>query len=689
MANVKQPETTESAPDGPEASILRRIRRAASMAELRMRLSNALRWAPVVLTTGLTLSAVLLAVHKVAPYYVSEAHAVLGFTGLACSMVAALGAAFLRRLPPNAGTLVLDKHHGLLGRLTNAVEFAAVPKPKRTELMSAALEEACAFVSSRPRRVTLAARKASPITVPLEIALALAPAAALVGIALLEIRTLVPEPPPVAAIDPLLLSQDDIDLFREVAKDLQRPDQSPEVKAAVERFNRLVEDLADRRLDRTEAFRQMESIERELLAGAEADQLKLDAELRETARQLEKSDLTAELAAALKEKDLKKAEQKLKELAEKLRSEKKPDKAQLQKLRDALKKASERRKEALKAIDERRQEIQEQLLQKRKQLDEQKDPEKKEEEERLLKKKERELERLDRESEQQQRANKELERLDRELAEAAEALMKELGITKEDLQKAAENMEQGAEELNRMEREGTSQRDKEELKKKLEELREILRQQQQGGKKRQARLDQFGKRARGKGSKGKQGQPGEPGEEGEGEGPGKPGNKLEREMGDGDGEEGDGENGKGKGKGKGQGDGDGEIEISIGPGGTKPGAGPGQGEGQGGPGDKPGDGGGKGGKEAGKGSGGNPRGAATDSDMDTIDVHAEAADTGQGKVAEKAIQAAADRGFRGSNYKDVYRQYKTVAEDSMRKEQIPDGYRFYVQRYFQLIRPRD
>ena len=117
---------------------------------------------------------------------------------------------------------------------------------------------------------------------------------------------------------------------------------------------------------------------------------------------------------------------------------------------------------------------------------------------------------------------------------------------------------------------------------------------------------------------------------------------------------------------------------------------PGPGQGPGGQGNEPGEGAGKGDKgPGGKGSGGNPRGASTDSDMGTVDVEASAADTGQGKVAEQTIKAAADKGFRGTKYKAVYQDFNTRAEARIKAEGIPDGYRFYVQRYFQLIRPRD
>jgi len=72
-----------------------------------------------------------------------------------------------------------------------------------------------------------------------------------------------------------------------------------------------------------------------------------------------------------------------------------------------------------------------------------------------------------------------------------------------------------------------------------------------------------------------------------------------------------------------------------------------------------------------------------------VDVRAEGADTGQGPTNAEVILSAAQRGFSGKPYGKVYRQYRTVAEDQINKEKIPDGMRFYVRRYFQLIRPRE
>jgi len=73
----------------------------------------------------------------------------------------------------------------------------------------------------------------------------------------------------------------------------------------------------------------------------------------------------------------------------------------------------------------------------------------------------------------------------------------------------------------------------------------------------------------------------------------------------------------------------------------------------------------------------------------TKDVTAVASDTGQGTASSQVISGAAQRGFVGRGYKQVYTDYQTVAEDVMNRDDIPPGYKFYVRRYFQLIRPRD
>src|SRR6185503_4422541 len=288
---------------------------------------------------------------------------------------------------------------------------------------------------------------------------------------------------------PVILSADDIDLFREVGKQLGDTDKNPEVLAALQAYNQLIEDLAQKRLDRTEAFRRMHEIESRLMEGRALDAKELEEQLKRRAAALKKSELSRPAAEALEKQDFAKAERELRELAKKLRE--KPDslaKAQLERLRDAMKKAAEGQKERLANLEQRREELRQQLLMQKKEAD----GGVSEEERSLFQKKERELERLERDLEGEQRASRKLDRLDRDLEKAAEDLMKELGLSADDL-------DQGAEDINRMAEEKMSDEEREELRQRLEDLREQLRQEGQGGAQRMARLRRFVRQARGEG----------------------------------------------------------------------------------------------------------------------------------------------------------------------------------------------
>jgi hypothetical protein len=113
----------------------------------------------------------------------------------------------------------------------------------------------------------------------------------------------------------------------------------------------------------------------------------------------------------------------------------------------------------------------------------------------------------------------------------------------------------------------------------------------------------------------------------------------------------------------------------------------GQGQGQGGQGGQ----GGQAGKQGpGWGSGHDDKvqGGATGGKFGTQDTQVQGQETGQGGSRSEVIQGAAERGFSSRGYKKVFREYNTVAEEALDKDEIPGGYRFYVRRYFQLIRPR-
>ncbi len=626
-------------------------------AERRMRVNRALDAGTTGLSVALGLAVLALAARKTG--LLGELPARVVLAGLALGVVVVTVVALARRLAPLAGARRLDAHHGLSGRLANALAFSSEAAGDAWRGLAIA-DGARAAQGADPRG-------AVPLRRPHHLGVAGALIAPLVLVALFEVRARVPW---VAAdrLDPAELSADDLDAMREFATEMEQKQPSEETRELLREFNQLVDDLAKQRLDRTEAFRKLENLEQKMLEGKEADKKALEEALKKLGDDLKKAELGKPTGEALGAMDLAAAEKNLRELAQKLRDQK-PDKAQLDKLRQALKEARENRDKSKAEVEKKREELQKELLKNK----EQQKNTKSEEEKSLLKKKERELERLSREEQKKSEAERRLERLDRELQEAAEDLAKDLGLSADDL-------EQSAEDINRMAREQMSEKEKQDLKQKLDELRAMLRQQSgQGGKARLVRLQKFGERARGQQGQGQQPPPGQQGQEQQGQGQQGQGQQGQGQQGQG--QQGQGQQGQGQ---QGQGQGQGETWV-LGPNGEKlmmlskqSGGGQGQGEG-----------GGKGGQGAGTEHDGNLKGQASKAVGGTTDSQVQGQDTANGQTRSEVILGAAERGFASKGYQKVFREYETVAEEALNQDEIPDGYRFYVRRYFQLIRPRD
>ena len=158
-----------------------------------------------------------------------------------------------------------------------------MPPALRTALMEAAIEDAC------QRTDHLSPRKAAPFFWPRDLAAAIGLGAGVTVLVLLQVRHVLP-PAQIRTLQPVVLSADDIDLFREVGKKLAETDKTPEVLAALQAYNQLVEDLAQKRLDRTEAFRRMHEIESRLMEGRALDAKELEEQLKRRAAALKKSD---------------------------------------------------------------------------------------------------------------------------------------------------------------------------------------------------------------------------------------------------------------------------------------------------------------------------------------------------------------------------------------------------------------
>jgi len=625
--------------DGIEA-----LRRAVRRASRRARLRSVLSRIALLLPVPLAYAVAALTIVKVwrLPFGSARLLLWLGALPLAFFVVGVVRA-FLRARPPWRASLALDEFHALQDRITTALAFSDVPEAERTPLMQAAIEDGVAAGKS------LDPRRAVPIRLPRESALVAVLLLGLVGLSLLEVRT-TRQLPAAPSFEPMVMSPDDIELFRDVAKELQAKSDDPNALVAVRKFNQLVEDIAEHRLDRHEVFQRMGDLERDLKDSVDLDQDARDEGLKGLARELEKSGLTKPAAAALDEKRLADAEKALRELAEKLKKkEGKPNAAELDKLRQALEKASRTNSERLKNIEERRRELEEEKKSLFKKKGEQPDagittdPK--------IAENERRLEHLDRERSRAERSQKQMSELDKLLAQAARDLMKDAG-------QSAQDLEQGAQDINRMARQQASEEQKKELLRKLQEMRELMRQQGKGGKDQLQRLQRFGQRARGQSGSG------------QGEGAGEqPGGKSGGNKNDGPLRFGNGSGGP-------------SVDIPV------PQTVRGESTSQ--PGDKSGAGTEPGaGREAGTGHDPNIAGNATDLKGKSVDVTAAGVDTGQGAASSQVIYGAAERGFVGRGYKQVYTDYQTVAEQALSQDEIPSGYRFYVRRYFQLIRPRE
>ncbi len=567
-----------------------------------------------------------------------------GMVGALVVFVAGVLHAALRRAAPFAGSLALDRFHDLHDRVTNALAFSTIPAADRTPLMEAAINDGAASADR------LSPRRAVPLRLPRDLPAALALAAATVALGSMEIPIIRLIPPPAHRVEALAVSEDDAELFRKMSDELLASTTQPEALAGARKFNQIVEDLAERRLDRREVFRRLDELERSLKGSI--DPAALDDALDGIAKELDKNPMSKPVGTALGEKRLAEAEQAMRDLARKVETAKKGvDAAKLESLRRALEKSSET---VQKGSEQERQQLEE----RRKRLLEKKEKQGlSSAEQQELDRTERRLEHLDREKSDQAAQSQQMSGLDKDLAKAASDLMKDLGMSSKDLQKSAED-------INRTASQKMSDQQKQELRRRIEEIRQILRQEGQGGRDRLRRMMAFGQRARGNGQSRGQGQGSR------GSGRGQPG---------------------GNDRGQGQGDGSGGTELTLGLG--KPGSGPGVNIGSGGvtpgaSGAKTG-GAGQGGDEWGAGHDPNLQGAATKLKGQTQDVTASANDTGEGSASSEVIYGAAQRGFTGHGYQKVYAEYENVAEETLAKDEIPPGYRFYVRRYFQLIRPRD
>lgn len=533
----------------------------------------------------------------------------------------------VRGATPLEAAVLLDRTHGLTGRIANGLVFSQ--RANRTPLEQLAVDDAAAHASQ------LQVSRAAPFQVPPELSVCAALIAVLGVLSLVEVRSERWVSVPVApSVTPFVLSADDQAYMEERAAELAETIRDPEASAQVHKLQQLLDDARQGRLDRKQMLERMTALAGELDKADDLDREALEEGFERLSESLAKNKHTKPLADALREQRLSDAEKALRELAERLK--KKPaamSRQELDRLRAALEAASRGNEERLSRIEAQRQaasSTRERLLKKK---GENLPPDQAKANERALRENERELKRLDREKQKAERAAQQMSELDRELANAARELMKEMG------EQAAKHLESGAQNLNQAARKQLSDEEKQALKKQIQELKELVRQAKAGSKEHQKQLEKFRKRAAGRPSnEGTERQAGE-------------GGSPRLQFGDGQG---------------------GDIPIPVPGNREQVGQGPGQGQGP-----------------AGSGSGGEVRGEATKAVGKNVDVAAAGVDSGQGEVSSEVVYGAATRGFAGADYRNVFTEYKSVAEEALAGDEIPPGYKFYVRRYFQLIRPRD
>src|SRR5262245_11494879 len=59
----------------------------------------------------------------------------------------------------------------------------------------------------------------------------------------------------------------------------------------------------------------------------------------------------------------------------------------------------------------------------------------------------------------------------------------------------------------------------------------------------------------------------------------------------------------------------------------------------------------------------------------------------EGSSTRETILSAAQKGFSSQSYARVHAKYKAIVEEVIKAEKVPSGYKYYVKKYFQKIKP--
>lgn len=453
----------------------------------------------------------------------------------------------------------------------------------------------------------------------------------------IEFEVIDPNDPRFRDDPPVALADDDVDYTRDLLRDLERTAERENDEFLLS-FVKEVESLLDKaekgELSKEQLLEELAKAEQKYMEGSVEDLEQNLADLQKTGQELKKEKLTRELGEALAKGNLEQARQQMEKLAEQLANQE-LSRQDRQKVADALEKASEqfekreqeREEQARKEIERGKDEVK----RLKKELEEEKDEQEQKRLARKLEKKERELKKLQREEERKQQSaqNRSLKRLHRNMKDAANDMRQD---GEKNQRQASRKMEDVARDTGKVDSDRRKIKTQQKVASQMTDLKEALRRAKQGNRGPQdlfgknKRDQDFNRRARG-------GQ----------------GSREAWKPGQGQGQ---------KGQGQGQG----------------------QGQQPGGQGQQPG------GDSYGDGHDPNLMGDPTAESGNTTDESVSGLH-GRGPSVRETVLSAAQKGFANKAYEKVYAQYKDIVEEVIRSEKVPSGYKYYVKRYFQKIKP--
>ena len=432
--------------------------------------------------------------------------------------------------------------------------------------------------------------------------------------------------------EPVAMSEEDLGYTRDLLDDLLRTaesNQDAELTQLAKELDELLDKAERGELSKEELLEKLSKAHEQYMKGdSEKMTQESMSDLKKTGQELEKSELTKELGKALSENDLAKAQQEMEKLAQKLDKGEVTDK-QAQEAAEAMEKAAKafekRESDRDKESEKQAARAERDVRELERKMAGAKNQQEKEQLGRQLEQKKRELKRLQREREEQQASNQKrsLKRLHRNMQQASEQMRQQ---NQESRRQASRTMEDMARETGKVDADRRKVTNQKRVASQLEDLKEAMRRAKRGGTR--GPQDRFGRNKRNA--------------------------DFQRRAG----------GGKGS-----------RTAWRPGQGGQK-----GQGNQPGGQGTQPG------GSSYGDSHDPDLLGDPTRKSGKTVD-EAVSGLHGKGPSNRETILSAAQKGFASRKYQEVYARYKTIVEEVINAEKVPSGYKYYVKKYFQKIKP--